>query len=699
MLKPRCFLRSLAWWLLQLSPITPFEVTSPQVPAILQEHGDGSWSIVVPHCPNCGRTHYHGYEGTFDIRGSRHGAFFHTQRSCHCWEDIPIYRDQKKYKKELQRLLKFGEYTLTGPVPKKFFYSLGKIGIVYSATFLPPTPHPLAGRKYIGGAARYPDACKSPHHVLDHRRKGHLSDARALPASEEDGNVIRPKFISLLREFGPSAFVWKIEAACRFTQDPEEVMKWVRENEARLIQDNGGVLRKPSCSRTKQTLNLLSGGYPTRSRKQKTTKRSDRYRQQFLVELRKYKQENGNVLVPSNHTAVSGYKLGIAVSNARRRRARLTNDELDALERLGFVWSPKDAKWIKFKQHIATFLRDNGNLRIPWDYRCKDGYGLGRAVNKVRNRGDYVARRPDRRRELEKLGFVWESDTDEKWDHFLHRLHKYKQEFGDLNVPWNHVCKDKYKLGRRVTKVRSRGDFLHNNEQRRQILNDIGFVWDACEENWDTFYLALKEFQSKKGHCRVPQSYVTGSGYHLGRAVLGARRGTYVRNRSERRAKLNELGFEWEGLSKRDENQWVIFYDKIKKFHDREGHCCVPYGHKEDGYRLGTVISYWSDVFYRQDNPERKEALLQLGFVPRKRKAKADKDWSLFLGSFRKFVAVHGHCSVPSKYVAETGYSLGPAVSQVRCRGHHISSAYDPSYPTRRDALNEIGFDWGGRQW
>src|SRR5262249_43920125 len=55
-------------------------------------------------------------------------------------------------------------------------------------------------------------------------------------------------------------------------------------------------------------------------------------------------------------------------------------------------------------------------------------------------------------------------------------------------------------------------------------------------------------------------------------------------------------------------SSWDEWYGRLKAFHQRKGHCRVPQGYKEDGYRLGLWVSH-----QRKDKqtllPERRQRL------------------------------------------------------------------------------------------
>lgn len=64
-----------------------------------------------------------------------------------------------------------------------------------------------------------------------------------------------------------------------------------------------------------------------------------------------YAKENGHCVVPRSYVSSDGFKLGIWVSDQRRRMHVHSQEELNALEALrGWVWNA--ANWHQFRKKI-----------------------------------------------------------------------------------------------------------------------------------------------------------------------------------------------------------------------------------------------------------------------------------------------------------------------------------------------------------
>jgi Helicase associated domain len=189
----------------------------------------------------------------------------------------------------------------------------------------------------------------------------------------------------------------------------------------------------------------------------------------------------------------------------------------------------------------------------------------------------HVKQRPERVKQLNSLGFVWERLQPE-WNLILEALIVYLQHHGHTRVPFNFVVPHGdldgqwprstwgLPLGSCVYRIRSRHDFLRgpSSLSRRQQLDRIGFVWDVSEEAFQRFYEALQHYArlhrmgpySSPSHkaLRVPSLFVVPAndsswpkslwGYPLGERSSAVRsKQLYVKRCSRRQKLLQDLGF------------------------------------------------------------------------------------------------------------------------------------------------------------
>ena len=188
-------------------------------------------------------------------------------------------------------------------------------------------------------------------------------------------------------------------------------------------------------------------------------------------------------------------------------------------------------------------------------------------------------------------------------------------------------------------RIRKKKNRLSNERIKR--LEEIGFIWDLFEYDWEQGFAALKKFMTREAHCRAPISHIEGT-YRLGRWIGDQREKKDMS--AEHRKRLDAIGFAWDPL----EGSWEKYFMAFTAFKAREGHCLVPARHVEGTLKLGQWVS--------NQRSERDALPLNGSSV-----------WMplICLGSTRKvhgkifcaltaFKAREGHCLVPARHVEGT---------------------------------------------
>jgi hypothetical protein len=148
------------------------------------------------------------------------------------------------------------------------------------------------------------------------------------------------------------------------------------------------------------------------------------------------------------------------------------------------------------------------------------------------------------------------------------------------------------------------------NVERRQRLDELGFVWDPFEMAWEEGFSNLTIYKIREGHCLVPEGYEE-NGFPLAQWVSRQRRCRIKDALSEeRQQKLDQLGFSWDPF----ESSWEEGFRRLNAFKTREGHSRVPKRYVEGNFKLGR----WVEIQRRNKgkmSSERRQRLNDLGFV------------------------------------------------------------------------------------
>ena len=292
-----------------------------------------------------------------------------------------------------------------------------------------------------------------------------------------------------------------------------------------------------------------------------------------------------------------------------------------------------DKKWNLHYEKLVAFQQTNGHLRVPKVF--VPDKSLGNWVNRQQHLHASNKMGQDRKNLLVEIGFVWRvdysavrlSEWDKKWHQQYKKLVELKRKNGHCMVPFNYEL-DK-SLGRWVGTQRDRHGNNKMQPDRKELLDEIGFVWKVdCiaarvplqDKKWHQQYEKLVEFKRKNGHCIVPHEYEQDT--TLGNWV-STQRYNHTKNkiRQDRKELLDEIGLVWtvESLADRSsgglDKKWHQQYQKLVEFKRKNGHCIVPRRYEQDkalGKWVDRQRCYHTKNKIRQD---RKELLDELGFV------------------------------------------------------------------------------------
>lgn len=317
--------------------------------------------------------------------------------------------------------------------------------------------------------------------------------------------------------------------------------------------------------------------------------------------------------------------------------------------------------WDEMFGELLLFRDKHQHCRVPRNYDRK----LAKWVSHQRRFANEGALSPSRKQRLDHIGFEW-APYEMDWEEGFHNLKSYKERMGHCRVPLDHQ-ENGFALGRWAHTQRQRKKSLPND--RRQRLDNLGFVWGLYDTDWEIGFDYLTTY------CRVPKHHKE-KGFNLGQWVNNQRR-LKAQILPGRRERLDALGF----IRDLHEANWEEGYDCLKRYKARVGDCRVPQKHSENGFRLGI----WVAVQRREKDTmaaQRRHKLDQLGFVW---DILSDR-WEEGFRHLKSYEERWGHCRVPVNYTQD-GFPLG-AWARVQRREK------DRMPDERRERLDVLGFPW-----
>jgi hypothetical protein len=174
-----------------------------------------------------------------------------------------------------------------------------------------------------------------------------------------------------------------------------------------------------------------------------------------------------------------GFPLGSWVAKQRGgyKLGRLTQEQIDDLDGLDFIWDPVDGDYMRGLVRLKAYREDYGDCRVQTHFKTGDGFALGRWVSGRRTAYREGRLSEERINELNELGFIWDSLQD-AFELGLVRLQKYKDVHGNCRVPLKFRTEEGLPLGKWVSSRRQ--DRIKGRLSRDRIaeLNELGFIWD-----------------------------------------------------------------------------------------------------------------------------------------------------------------------------------------------------------------------------
>ena len=390
--------------------------------------------------------------------------------------------------------------------------------------------------------------------------------------------------------------------------------------------------------------------------------------------LQKFKKREGNCRVPQSHLE-GGMKLGTWVGNIRQGAIRLSEEQEHQLNAIGFSWDPHAEEWEKGFEALQAFRKREGHCRASRSH-IENNFKLGKWLNTQRSYKSRLS--PEQISRLDSIGFSWDPRT-EQWEESFAALKKFHKSEGHARVP-QRLNVDGVKLGVWANLQRQFNNKGELSAERRDRLENLGFIWDPRQDQWDKAFEALQKYHKKTGSCDVPANLFV-DGLNL-KSWVKMQRSRKHRLTPERIRKLNSLGFIHDPLLE----QWEKGFDALKVFRAKEGHCLVGRATVIAGFKLGSWVNVQRTKKMRL-TPDRIKRLDDLGFSW---DARTDQ-WEEAFAALEKFGKKNGHLNV-GKDVMAGGMKLNSWV--IRQRQFKNKGQISPLQIKR---LNSIGFSWDPR--
>lgn len=439
--------------------------------------------------------------------------------------------------------------------------------------------------------------------------------------------------------------------------------------------------------------------------------RSELAWERAFAAAKKYRDDHGDLLVPVRYHDRSGFALGewIVYNRQRYISGNLTRARIERLEAIGMVWNASTDLWEQSYAAAARYYLEHKDLEAPIKYVTPDGFALGVWLSSQRSaykNGDLTEEQIER---LEAIGINWVNRNVRKWQENFEAAKKYKETYGNLEVPSNYVTPDGVLLGKWIARQRYTWQNPEHSSarvtpERKAQLDELGMVWEKYDP-WQERYDLAKKYQEEHGDLNVPLNYKSEDGIWLGSWLYRQRQ--YLRtgdprladdHRKELEALLkSEKPSKQHPVHRRSENlreqNWENNFDAAKQYFEEHGNLLVPSNYvSADGFRLGVWMSNLRAA--RKTRPDSfqvtQEHIERLDAIGMEWDARIAK-WDLAYEHAEAYAQQHGDLLPPATFRCEDGFGLGDWVRRMRT----AYVEHDPKLtPERIHRLNQIGMQW-----
>ena len=222
------------------------------------------------------------------------------------------------------------------------------------------------------------------------------------------------------------------------------------------------------------------------------------------------------------------------------------------------------------------YYKEFNNLEVPTNYVTRDGKKLGKYLAHLReafNGYGTMALTSDRIALYDALGMNW-GRVNLTWDEAYLKAKEYYLEYGNLLVPFNYVCDDKYNLGVWISSQRKKyNGTIDTKLTKKQIdlLESIDMIWKV-DLTFEEYYSLCEEYYNEHNNLLIPERYVTKSGVHLGLFISNLRK-DYKKEKltKDKIDQMNKLHMSWgtDMISVNSKRRLLLefnsYLDKLKK--------------------------------------------------------------------------------------------------------------------------------------
>ena len=211
-----------------------------------------------------------------------------------------------------------------------------------------------------------------------------------------------------------------------------------------------------------------------------------------------YAQAHGDLNIARDYRCEDGYLLGIWIAKQRDsyKKSSLTQQQIDALARIGMVWEVVKPWEASFRKAEAYYLLHDHTLPTKKSAKTDEEREIATWVNSQRQRFNRGELTPETIKRLEVFHFSWMQKKEDPWEIGFRNAEEYYRTNGNLEVPAGYQCDNGYWLYHWIQAQRAKKDILSPEQISR--LDSIGMIWTK-EELWERNFQKAQLYYDHRG--------------------------------------------------------------------------------------------------------------------------------------------------------------------------------------------------------
>lgn len=373
---------------------------------------------------------------------------------------------------------------------------------------------------------------------------------------------------------------------------------------------------------------------------------------------KKYYEEHGDLNMPSDYKSEQGVLIKTWLNNTKKRYDSLSDVQKLQLSNIGFTLTNiHETKWNEAFAKAKAYYDEHGHLNVPNDYKCEDGFALGRWIRRHRSNASgktQIKVTEERKEMLDSIGMIWQTEKHDACSQYIDACKEYYKEHGNLEIYGNVKYKE-LDIGQWLSRKRIEYSKGQLSQKIIDELNEIGMIWEVSREyHWNQKYQLLKEFYDEHHHLDINDKDLN---LWLKRQIKKYKQGSLSNKQKQLLDDIN--------IQEYLEDSWDSYLDKAHEYYKVNHHLNISSSYVcGDGTRLGQWILRQRQLY--SENKLTKDKIQKLNEIHMVWDSVSQTRWMNGFTHAKDFFDQYHHLDVNRDYVSNDAYKLGQWISDQR---------------------------------